>query len=433
MSMDDSRKDAALEVRRLRRLLEASRLLNSTLELAELTEIVLHILQDELPVERCTLFVLDRRQRLLRSIVAQGVEQFEIVLTLGEGLAGTVALTGEPLDVDDACADERFHPGFDSRFGFHTNDALSLPVFNREESLVGVLQLLNRKRPLTAEEHVFLTDMCSYIGTAVHNAWLHRELKESKSAEQELRSVGERLAQAEKKSALTEFVAGIVHEIRNPLTVAKGQCFMFRKGEALTPAMDDRLQKIETAISKAVTIAQRFLDAARRSDTQQTTDVNSIINQALDLMAHEFRNRAVSVALDLETLPRIKADPDNLQQVLLNVLRNALDAACERGDSGSVSIRSAYRRHNHSICIEVSDNGQGIPEELQSRIFEPFFSTKPSGIGTGLGLAVSRRIIEQHNGKLSFHSAAEIGTTFSIEMPAQQAGKGMAAGGSRSE
>ena len=108
MSTDDWGKDAAPEVRRLQRLLEASRLLNSTLELRELTEIVLRILQDELPIERCTLFVVDRRQKLLRSLVAQGIEQFEIVLAFGEGLAGTVARTGEPLDVVDAYADERF-------------------------------------------------------------------------------------------------------------------------------------------------------------------------------------------------------------------------------------------------------------------------------------------------------------------------------------
>src|SRR5438445_12070177 len=104
MSTDDWGKDAAPEVRRLQRLLEASRLLNSTLQLTELTEIVLRILQDELPVERCTLFVLDGRQKLLRSLIAQGLEQFEIVLAVGEGLAGIVAMTGEPLDVADAYA-----------------------------------------------------------------------------------------------------------------------------------------------------------------------------------------------------------------------------------------------------------------------------------------------------------------------------------------
>src|SRR2546421_9747531 len=104
VNTDDPRKDAASEARRLRRLLEASRLLNSTLELRELTEIVLRIIQDELPIERCTLFVVDRRQKLLRSLVAQGIEQFEIVLAFGEGLAGTVARTGEPLDVVDPYA-----------------------------------------------------------------------------------------------------------------------------------------------------------------------------------------------------------------------------------------------------------------------------------------------------------------------------------------
>src|SRR5438128_11198329 len=106
MSTDDWGKDAAPEVRRLQRLLEASRLLNSTLELAELTEIVLRILQDELPIERCTLFVLDCRRKLLRSVIAQGVEQFEIIVAVGEGLAGTVAATGQPLDITEVYADE---------------------------------------------------------------------------------------------------------------------------------------------------------------------------------------------------------------------------------------------------------------------------------------------------------------------------------------
>jgi signal transduction histidine kinase len=417
----DSGREATPEVRRLQRLLEASRLLNSTLELSELTEIVLRIVQDELPIERCTLFVIDRRQKLLRSLVAQGVEKFEIVVALGEGLAGSVAVTGESLDIDDVYRDPRFHPGFDRRFGFRTKDALCLPIFNCEESLVGVLQLLNRRRPLNVDEREFLANMCTYIGIALHNAWLHHELKQSKSTEQELRLVRERLANAEKQSALSELVAGIVHEMRNPLTVAQGQCGLFREQEELTPSMEARIGKIEASISKAVTVAQNFLSVARQSGTQQTTDINSIINQTVDLMAYDFRSRAVSIVLDLETVPLINADFDNLQQVLLNVLKNALDAACEREDAANVSVRSSYHRQKHAVRIEISDNGPGIPADLQPRIFEPFFSTKPSGIGTGLGLAVSRRIVEQHEGTLSFDSAPGLGTTFLIELPVQQA------------
>src|SRR5690242_9046303 len=126
--------DATAELRKLTRLVETTRLLNSTLELHELTEIVLRIVHDQLPVDRCTLFVLDRRQKLLRSVMAQELGQFEIVAPLGRGLAGTAAMSGEPLDVEDAYADPRFDSTFDRRFGFRTKDALSLPVFNREQS-----------------------------------------------------------------------------------------------------------------------------------------------------------------------------------------------------------------------------------------------------------------------------------------------------------
>ncbi len=105
MSTDNPHMDATPEVRKLHRLLDASRLLNSTLELAELTEIVLQIIQDELPIERCTLFVVDWRRKLLRSLIAQGIEQFEIVVAVGEGLAGAVAATGQPLDIADVYVD----------------------------------------------------------------------------------------------------------------------------------------------------------------------------------------------------------------------------------------------------------------------------------------------------------------------------------------
>src|SRR5947208_6690483 len=148
--MSTEGKEAVSELRKLQRLLETSRLLNSTLGLEELTEIVLRILQDELPIERCTLFVLDRRNKVLRSVVAQELENIEIVTSFGQGLVGTVAITGEPLDIDDVYGDARFDSTFDRRLAFQTRDALSVPIFNREESLVGVLQLLNRRRPFTA-------------------------------------------------------------------------------------------------------------------------------------------------------------------------------------------------------------------------------------------------------------------------------------------
>src|SRR5438552_3710735 len=165
--------DNSTHVRRLERLLEASRLLNSTLELTELTEIVLRIVKDEVPVDRCTLFVIDRQRQALRSFVAQGVDEAEITLPIGQGLAGTVAATGEVLDVSDVYHDQRFQPRFDQKLRYRTKDALCMPILNCEGNLIGVLQLLNRRRSLTHGDREFLSSMCTYIGLAVHNAWIH--------------------------------------------------------------------------------------------------------------------------------------------------------------------------------------------------------------------------------------------------------------------
>lgn len=370
------RMDVTPEVRRLHRLLEASRLLNSTLELAELTEIVLRILQDELPIERCTLFVVDWHRRLLRSLIAQGLEEFEIVVAVGEGLAGTVAATGQPLDITDAYADERFNPAFDLRFGFRTRDALSIPVFN-QESLVGVLQLLNRQRALTVEEQDFLADMCTYIGLALHNAWIHHQLKESKAAQQEL-LLERDSTHAQKQSALSDVVVGIIHEIRNPLTIAKGQCASFSNDEALTPSMAKHLETIDTCITKAATIAQNFLDVARENTTHETTDVNSIIKQTVDRMAYEFRSRAVSIVLDLETLPPICAHPGSVQQILSNFLKSALDSAAGRGTTATVSVKSVYLPHNHSVGIEVSENRGSFRQIFSIEL--PVQRTRPTAV-----------------------------------------------------
>ena len=170
--------DGTDHVRRFKRLLEAIRLLHSTLELTQLTQIVLRIVRDVVPVDRCTLFVVDHKLKLLRSFIAQGVDEFEIRLPIGQGLAGTVAVTGVPLDVTDVRKNERFRADFDDRLAYRTKDVFCLPVFNNEGTVTGVLELLNRSQPLSGEDKEFLSDMCTYLGMALHNAWIHRELLE---------------------------------------------------------------------------------------------------------------------------------------------------------------------------------------------------------------------------------------------------------------
>lgn len=178
--------DASRSVERLYRLLEASKLLNSTLDLAELTAIILKLVRDEVGTDRGTVFVLERKHRMLRSVVAQGVEGKEIALPVGHGIAGTVAATGETIDIPDAYADSRFDSSFDVSLGYRTLDIYCMPIVNRMGEIVGVLQLLNRMRPLTTEDEEFLAGVSVHIGLALENAQMHREIVEKRKMEREL-------------------------------------------------------------------------------------------------------------------------------------------------------------------------------------------------------------------------------------------------------
>src|SRR6516165_378387 len=148
-SEKESQQDVLRSIERLHRILEAAKLLNSTLDLAELTSIILRIIREEVGTERGTVFVMERNQRRLRSLVAQGVEGEDIVVPVGKGIAGTVASTGETINIPDAYNDPRFDPSFDALLGYRTNDIYCMPIVNRIGEIVGVLELLNRTRPLT--------------------------------------------------------------------------------------------------------------------------------------------------------------------------------------------------------------------------------------------------------------------------------------------
>jgi sigma-B regulation protein RsbU (phosphoserine phosphatase) len=178
--------DAMRSIARLHRILEASKLLNSTLDLAELTTIILRIVRDEIGVARGTVFVLDRTRTQLRSLVAQDLEGQDIVLPAGQGIAGAVASTGKVINIPDAYADPRFDATFDAALDYRTNDIYCMPIENRVGETVGVLELLNRTKPLTEEDEAFLSGVSVHIGLALENAQMHREIIEKRKMEQEL-------------------------------------------------------------------------------------------------------------------------------------------------------------------------------------------------------------------------------------------------------
>ncbi|HEY2382742.1 MAG TPA: GAF domain-containing SpoIIE family protein phosphatase [Terriglobia bacterium] len=181
-----SHQDALRSIERLQRILEAAKLLNSTLDLAELTTIILRLIREEVGTERGTVFVTERGQRRIRSLVAQEVDGGDIVVPLGVGIAGAVAATGETINIPDAYNDPRFDSSFDAQLGFRTNDIYCMPIVNRVGEIVGVLELMNRAKPLTEEDEEFLAGVSVHVGLALENAQLHREIVEKRKMEQEL-------------------------------------------------------------------------------------------------------------------------------------------------------------------------------------------------------------------------------------------------------
>lgn len=226
--------------------------------------------------------------------------------------------------------------------------------------------------------------------------------------------------QTEKMAALGKVVAGIAHELNNPLTTIMGNIQLLL-GRGLHPAAVSEARRIYQEAERARRIVKNLLYFARENKPDRSVvNVNEIVERTIALRSYELKIKSIRVQTDLAAnLPRTMADPYQLQQVVLNLLMNAEQALFESRGRGLVKIRTWHSRRGSMgrIFLEISDNGPGIPAEIASRIFDPFFTTKPPGMGTGLGLSIVYGIIRQHDGEISFESESGSGAKFIIELP----------------
>lgn len=230
------------------------------------------------------------------------------------------------------------------------------------------------------------------------------------------------ISRAEKLAAVGRLAAGIVHEINNPLATiaACAEALEQRIDEgafAMSDSADDLTEYLGLIKSEAFrckTITTDLLDFSRiRAGERTTVDVGEIVRSTANLVSHQKRGRGIAQEIDIEPdLPNVSADGGQIQQAIITLATNAIDAM---PDGGTLTFR-AFQKGNR-VAIEVEDTGVGIPQENMSKIYEPFFTTKEVGKGTGLGLAVCYGIISEHNGRLSVRSTPNKGTTFSIFLP----------------
>jgi signal transduction histidine kinase len=223
----------------------------------------------------------------------------------------------------------------------------------------------------------------------------------------------------EKLASLGVLAAGVAHEIRNPLTAIKARLFTQQK--ALAPGSPGRADAefIGREIDRLEKIVSDFLRFARPVEPGRVPlSLADLLHEVSQLMAPQLRESSIDLTVERVVETKILGDPEQLKQVLINLVQNAADAL---GTGGTIKLRAIQSRMmlvdqmREIVIIEVEDNGPGMSPEVQKRLFDPFFTTKQSG--TGLGLSIAARIVEKHAGVLRVETAVNRGTTFGIVLP----------------
>jgi signal transduction histidine kinase len=312
---------------------------------------------------------------------------------------------GKPIVVNEGMEGSRYRPlAADLPAGENMMTAWLLT----KEKILGALRVSGKEGNFTDEDSKILTILANHMAVAIENAELYRDLQ---AKMQELRETQEQLIQSAKLAAIGELASNIAHEINNPLTSIVGFTELSKDDDDLD-GVRKSLEIIEKEALRAREIVRQLLDFARKKPLQLTeVNINNVIRDVVFFSSSQTRMARVKVFEEYGDVPMTTGDFDQLKQVFLNVITNAVHAM---PGGGKITIRTS--KQGDYILVSLADTGHGIPSEIRDRIFEPFFTTKKEK-GTGLGLSISYRIIQDHGGRIDVESEDGKGTTFLVRLP----------------
>jgi signal transduction histidine kinase len=225
----------------------------------------------------------------------------------------------------------------------------------------------------------------------------------------------DRLAWNEKMAELGQLAVGMVHELNTPLSVIVSAIQLILREEELSPSVKEMVERIEKEAQRLSLFTKGLLSFARKEDDLLgEADVNQVLREVVRFLKYEAQKRSIAVVEDLDfRLPPVAADVNRMKQIFINLIMNAIQAM---DGGGSLLIRSSLA-DDRLISVQIADTGTGIAKNSLDHIFDPFYTTKKSGSGTGLGLFITKNLIESFSGTISVESSEGEGTCFTITFP----------------
>ena len=394
--LDRSQEASESQVQKLNLLIDAAKTVNSTLDLDKLLDVILETSIKSIGADRGTLYVVDELKSEIWSKAMRGTEVIEIRLPIGKGLSGYVAKTGETINIPDAYNDPRFNPEVDKKSGYRTNNMLCMPMRNRDGKIIGVFQMLNKKGgPFTSQDEEFINALSIHASIAIENARLAKEMVNS-----------------ERLSAVGRMASTIIHDIKNPMGTLRVYAQVMKKksgNEEAAKLADEMIHQVD----RFVNMAQEILDFSRgvSATNIQEVDFAEVMEGVLLFIEKDLTKRNIKLEKNLAYSGKMKLDTDKIIRVFYNIASNAADAM---PNGGTITVTT--EDVGGMVKVDFKDTGTGMPEEVKRRIFEPFV-TFGKKHGTGLGMAIVKKVMDDHKGKIEIETEMGKGTTIRLLFP----------------
>jgi signal transduction histidine kinase len=342
-----------------------------------------------------------------------------------EGITGHVSRTGESILVNDTRQEKLYTP----LKGWEARSEICVPLKDGE-TILGLIDVESREsNAFSHNDLISIESLAGILTSVITSANQYQRLQETirqlRVTEVELnarmeaqRSAENRLIQAAKLAAVGEMAAGIAHELNNPLTTVTGFSELVLEDLPQDFSHREELEMVSREAHRASDVVRRLLDFSRQGERTRTrADLNEVVSDVIALTRHLIQTNNVGLSLQLdENLPWVSIDRNQMKQVLLNLIHNALQAMPKGGEL-SVATAPAVREDRNWVVMSVRDSGVGISPADQNRIFEPFFTTQGDRGGTGLGLSVTYGIVTDHGGAIDIASEPRKGSTFTVWLP----------------